>query len=343
MVRERAERTTIRRVAQEAGVSVTTVSNYLNGRHSQMSAVTRDRVRAVIEQLGYHPNHVARSLATRRTATIGLIVSELTNALYPPVILGAESACRAAQYSLLLANAPDIEAERRAVELMRRKQVDGLILFSVSFIDIANEHLVQTLNTGVPLVVINRAVPEDVPIPRVLLDNFRGAYLATRHLVELGHRRIAHLAGPANRFTGRDRRAGYLAALDEAGLPAEPALVIEGDYSFESGYQAMRALLDHHRPSAVFIGGDAMALGALRAIRDAGLRVPDDLSLVAFGNPDFVHYATPALTTVDLPIVEAGKIAVELLLERIATPETPGETRILEPRLLVRESTAPIA
>jgi len=308
-----------------------------------MSAATRERVREAIERLGYHPNHVARSLATRRTATIGLIISELTNALYPPVILGAEAACRQAQYSLLLANAPDTDSERRAVELMRRKQVDGLILFSVSFIDIANDHLLHAHEEGVPIVVINRTMPEGAPIPKVMLDNFRGAYLATRHLVELGHRRIAHIAGPANRFTGLDRRAGYLAALAEAGLAVDPALVIEGDYSFESGYQAMRALLDHHRPSAVFIGGDAMALGALRAIRDAGLRVPDDLSLVAFGNPDFVHYATPALTTVDLPIVEAGKIAVELLLERIATPETPGETRMLEPRLLVRESTAPIA
>jgi LacI family transcriptional regulator len=308
-----------------------------------MSAATRERIREAIERLGYHPNHVARSLATRRTATIGLIISELTNALYPPVILGAEAACRQAQYSLLLANAPDTDSERRAVELMRRKQVDGLILFSVSFIDIANDHLLHAHEEGVPIVVINRTMPEGAPIPRVMLENFRGAYLATRHLVELGHRRIAHIAGPANRFTGLDRRAGYLAALAEAGLAVDPALVIEGDYSFESGYQAMRALLDHHRPSAVFIGGDAMALGALRAIRDAGLRVPDDLSLVAFGNPDFVHYATPALTTVDLPIVEAGKIAVELLLERIATPETPGETRILEPRLLVRESTAPIA
>lgn len=342
-MRERANRTTIRRVAREAGVSVTTVSNYLNGRHSQMSAATRERVREAIERLGYHPNHVARSLATRRTATIGLIISELTNALYPPVILGAEAACRQAQYSLLLANAPDTDSERRAVELMRRKQVDGLILFSVSFIDIANEHLLQAHEEGVPIVVINRTMPEGAPIPKVMLDNFRGAYLATQHLVKLGHRRIAHIAGPANRFTGLDRRAGYLAALAEAGLAVDSALVIEGDYSFESGYRAMRALLDHHRPSAVFIGGDAMALGALRAIRDAGLRVPDDLSLVAFGNPDFVHYATPALTTVDLPIVEAGKIAVELLLERIAAPETPGETRMLEPRLLVRESTAPIA
>lgn len=307
-----------------------------------MSAATRERVREAIERLGYHPNHVARSLATRRTATIGLIISELTNALYPPVILGAEAACRQAQYSLLLANAPDAESERRAVELMRRKQVDGLILFSVSFIDIANDHLLCAHEEGVPIVVINRTMPEGAPIPRVMLDNFRGAYLATRHLVELGHRCIAHIAGPANRFTGLDRRAGYLAALAEAGLQSNSALVIEGDYSFESGYRAMHALLDH-RPSAVFIGGDAMALGALRAIRDAGLRVPDDLSLVAFGNPDFVHYATPALTTVDLPIVEAGKIAVELLLERIAAPEMPGETRMLEPRLLVRDSTIPIA
>jgi DNA-binding LacI/PurR family transcriptional regulator len=305
-----------------------------------MSAATRERVRAAIERLDYHPNHVARSLATRRTATIGLIVSELTNALYPPVILGAEAACREAQYSLLLANAPDLDSERRAVELMRRKQVDGLILFSVSFIDIANEHLLQALEEDVPVVVINRAVPQEAPIPRVMLDNFRGAYLATRHLVELGHQRIAHLAGPVNRFTGLDRRAGYFAALDEAGLPVDPALVIEGDYSFESGYRAMRAVLDY-RPSAVFIGGDAMALGALRAIRDCGLGIPDDLSLVAFGNPDFVHYATPALTTVDLPIVEAGRIAVELLLERIAGGDCTEQARVLEPRLLVRESTAP--
>jgi DNA-binding LacI/PurR family transcriptional regulator len=305
-----------------------------------MSAATRERIREAIERLGYHPNHVARSLATRRTATIGLIISELTNALYPPVILGAEAACRQAQYSLLLANAPDTDSERRAVELMRRKQVDGLILFSVSFIDIANDHLLHAHEEGVPIVVINRTMPEGAPIPRVMLDNFRGAYLATRHLVELGHRRIAHIAGPANRFTGLDRRAGYLAALAEAGLAVDPALVIEGDYSFESGYQAMRALLDHHRPSAVFIGGDAMALGALRAIRDAGLRVPDDLSLVAFGNPDFVHYATPALTTVDLPIVEAGRIAVELLLELIAGGDCTEQARVLEPRLLVRESTA---
>uniref|UniRef100_A0A831TI76 LacI family transcriptional regulator n=1 Tax=Thermorudis peleae TaxID=1382356 RepID=A0A831TI76_9BACT len=341
-MRERANRTTIRRVAREAGVSVTTVSNYLNGRHSQMSAATRERVREAIERLGYHPNHVARSLATRRTATIGLIISELTNALYPPVILGAEAACRQAQYSLLLANAPDAGSERRAVELMRRKQVDGLILFSVSFIDIANEHLLRAHEEGVPIVVINRTMPEGAPIPRVVLDNFRGAYLATRHLVELGHRRIAHIAGPSNRFTGLDRRGGYLAALAEAGLESDPRLVVEGDYSFESGYQGMRTLLDH-RPSAVFVGGDAMALGALRAIRDSGLRVPDDLSLVAFGNPDFVHYATPALTTVDLPIVEAGQIAVELLLERIAVPEKPEETRVLEPGLLVRESAIPLA
>jgi len=342
-MRERVNRATIRQVAREAGVSVTTVSNYLNGRHSEMSVTTRERIREAIERLGYQPNHVARSLATRRTATIGLIISELTNALYPPVILGAEAACRQAQYSLLLANVTDTDSERRAVELMRSKQVDGLILFSVSFIDIANEHLLQAHEEGVPIVVINRMLPEGVPIPKVMLNNFRGAYLATRHLVELGHRRIAHIAGPANRFTGLDRRAGYLAALVEAGLPVDSALVIEGDYSFESGYRAMRALLDHDRPSAVFIGGDAMALGALRAIRDAGLRVPDDLSLVAFGNPDFVHYATPALTTVDLPIVEAGMVAVEMLLKRIAAPQMPAETRMLEPRLLVRESTAPIA
>ncbi|MCM8748499.1 LacI family transcriptional regulator [Thermomicrobiaceae bacterium CFH 74404] len=331
---------TVRQVAREAGVSVATVSHYLNGRYSEMSAATRERVQATIERLGYRPNELARSLARRRTATIGLIISSLTNSLYPLVILGAEAACRRAEYSLLLADAPDVESERRAVDLMRRKQVDGLILFSISLIGIANEHLFRAQAEGTPVVVINRDLPAEAPISQIQFDNFRGAYLATKHLIELGHRRIAHITHPLNRFTAISRRAGYTAALAEAGLEHDPSLVVSGDYSFESGYEATRSLLER-QPSAVFVGSDAMAAGALRALRDAGREAPHDLSLVAFGNPDYIRYSTPALTTVDLPIAEAGAIAVELLLERIGEPEAPAQTRVLQPKLLIRETTAP--
>ena len=333
-------RVTIRSVAREAGVSISTVSNVLNGRHAQMTPETLDRVRAAMARLGYRPSHLARSLVTNRTATIGLIMSEVTNSLYPPVTIGAEAACREADYSLLLAAVDDFDAERRALDVMRAKQVDGLVLFSISFLDIANDHLVRTQQEGTPVVVINRHLATEEPLSAVLFDHHGGALQATRHLIALGHRRIAHIAGPSNRFTGRDRRRGYEDALAEAGIPVDPSLVRDGDYSFVSGEVLMRQLWEQ-RPTAVFIGGDAMALGALRALAALGVRVPEDLSLAAFGNPDFVRYATPAITTADLPVAEAGRTAVELALRRIRTPEE-REVRTLETTLLVRETTAPI-
>lgn len=335
-----ARRVTIRSVAREAGVSITTVSNVLNGRHQQMAVETLERVLAAMERLGYRPNHLAQSLVTNRTATIGLIMSEVTNSLYPPVTIGAEAACREAGYSLLLAAVDDLDAERRAVDLMRAKQVDALVLFSVSLLDIANDHLFRAQAEGTPVVVINRQLPPEAPLSAVWFDHFGGSRQATRHLIDLGHRRIAHIAGPSHRFTGQQRRRGYEAALAEAGITSDPALIAEGDYSFESGEALMRRLWQE-RPTAVFVGGDAMALGALRALARLGLRVPEHVSLVAFGNPDFVRYATPTLTTVDLPVATAGRVAVELALRRIRTP-AEREVRLLETTLLIRESTATI-
>jgi DNA-binding LacI/PurR family transcriptional regulator len=265
-------------------------------------------------------------------------MSEVTNSLYPPVTIGAEAACREAGYSLLLANADDPMAERRAVEVMRAKQVDGLVLFSISFLDIDNDHLVRAQEDGTPVVVINRHLAPEAPFSAVLFDHHGGARAATRHLIALGHRRIAHLAGPAVRFTGRDRRRGYEDALAEAGIPLDSALVVEGDYSFASG-EALMPRLWAERPTAVFVGGDAMALGAIRALADLGVRVPADLSLAAFGNPDFVRYATPAITTADLPVAAAGRAAVELLVRRLRDREVREVIR-LETELLVRDTTA---
>ena len=332
------QRITIRSVAMAAGVSVSTVSNVLSGRHEQMAVATRERVLEAIARLNYQPNHVARSLVTRRTATIGLIMSEVTNSLYPPVTVGAEEACRQAGYGLLLANAEDAEDERRAVALMRAKQVDALVVFAISLLEADHEHLYAAQAAGMPVVAINRVVPVDAPLSAVWFDHRGGGRLATSHLVDLGHRRIAHLAGPASRLTGIHRRQGYEAALHAARIPLEPALVATGDYSFASG-EALMSELWRQRPTAVFVGGDAMALGALRALARLGVRVPDDLSLVAFGNPDFVRYATPAITTVDLPVAAAGRVAVELALRRMRYPEEK-EVRLLDTTLLVRETTA---
>ncbi len=335
-----ANNVTIRSVAREAGVSVSTVSNVLNGRHAEMTEETRRRVLATIDRLGYRPNRLAQSLATNRTRTIALVISELTNSLYPPVLLGAEAACRAAGYDLLLASAPDVEAERRTIEVLLDKRVDGLILFSSSVLDIDNEHLFRAQRAGPPVVVINRHLPDDAPLDQIRFDHFGGARQATRLLLDLGHRRIAHIAGPSGRFTGRLRRAGYEAALRAAGIEPDRRLLAEGDYSFESGRAALHALWSA-RPTALFVGGDVMALGALRAARDLGAGVPDDLSLVAFGNPDAVRYAVPGITTIDLPVVEAGRLAAESVLRRAADGRDPTrEVRTLATNLLLRETTA---
>jgi LacI family transcriptional regulator len=335
----REQQVTIRSVAVAAGVSMSTVSNVLSGRHEQMAVETRERVLAAIASLNYQPNHAARSLVTKRTATIGLIMSEVTNSLYPPVTVGAEEACREAGYGLLLANADDAESERRGVDLMRAKRVDALVIFSVSLLDADNRQLYAAQKAGMPVVAINRCLPLDAPLSAVWFDHKSGGRLATQHLIDLGHRRIAHISGPANRMTGIHRREGYEAALTTAGIPLQPSLVASGDYSLASGEHLMRQLWPE-RPTAVFVAGDAMALGALRALSRLGVRVPDDLSLVAFGNPDFVRYATPAITTVDLPVAMAGRVAVELALRRMQRPEEK-EVRLLETSLLVRETTAP--
>jgi LacI family transcriptional regulator len=344
-----ANRTTIRAVAREAGVSASTVSNVLNGRHAEMAAETLVRVQTAMDRLGYRPNRLARGLATRRTATVGLIVGDLTNALYPPVLFGAEAVCRAADHSLLLANSPDLAHEREAVQMMRDAQVDGLILFSVSYLDLPSAHLLQVDAGGTPVVVINRWLPEGTPLASIAFDHREGGRLATQHLLDLGHRRIAHLAGPATRLTGVARCQGYLDALGAAGIAPEPDLIHESDYGFETGRRLVHDLWRQTpRPTAIFVGGDALALGALRAAHELRVRVPDDLSLVAFGNPDSVRFATPEVTTIDLPVIEAGRAAAELLLARIERARADGtkaspapERRLLAPALLVRETTAP--
>lgn len=334
----RPPRVTIRSVASEAGVSISTVSNVLNGRHEQMSADTRERVLAAMDRLGYHPNHLAQSLVTRRTATIGLIMSNLMNSLYTPVTIGAEAACRTAGYGLLLANADDRDAEREAVQLMQSKLVDGLVLFSISWLDIEHDYLFRARQAGIPVVTINRHLPPTHPLSTVSFDHQGGAHQATRHLIDLGHRQIAHIAGPPHRFTGLERRWGYEAALREAGIEPDSTLVEVGDYSFESGDAAMRRLW-RRQPTAVFVAGDVMALGAIRALTRLGAAVPDDCSVVAFGNPDSIGYATPAVTTVDLPVAEAGRVAVDLVLRHIAGQEET-EVRTLDTTLLVRETTS---
>ena len=333
------QRVTIRAVANAAGVSVSTVSNVISGRHQQMSGETLERVRATMVELNYQPNPVARSLVTRRTATIGLIMSDVRNPLYPPVTVGAEAACRAAGYGLLLATAADPVSELRAVELMYAKRVDALVVFSVSHQHPDNTRLEELQRRGFPIVPINRWLGDDSLLSAVWFDHEGGARQATRHLIELGHRTIVHVAGPADRLTALDRRRGFESAMRDAGLVVDPDAIIAADFSFTTGERISPRILER-KPSAIFAGGDALAMGILRGVTRLGRAVPENLSLIAFGNPEFVRYTTPAMTTIDLPVSQAGQTAVELALLRLQHPEE-REVRTLNTTLLVRESTAP--
>jgi LacI family transcriptional regulator len=317
------QRVTIRAVANAAGVSVSTVSNVISGRHQQMSPETLARVRAAMTELSYQPNPVARSLVTRRTATIGLVMSDVRNPLYPPVTVGAA----------------DPESELRAIELMYAKRVDALVVFSVAFVDPDNQRFEALQQLGIPVVPINRWLAGDSRLSVVWFDHEGGAYQATQHLIALGHRRIVHVTGPGNRLTAIYRRRGFERAMRDAGLPVEPDAIVEGDFTFATGERLAPTLLDR-APTAIFAGGDALAMGILRGIRLHGRRVPEDVSVIAFGNPEFVRYTTPAMTTIDLPVSEAGQTAVELALLRLQNPEE-REVRTLSTQLLVRESTAP--
>lgn len=332
----RRPRVTIHAVAEAAGVSIGTVSNVLNNHHHRVGAATRETVLRMTEELGYRPNRIAKSLVTRRTATLGLIVSDITNPLYPPAIDGVERRARAAGWHVILASAHDAAAQEEAAQLLLDQHVDGLIIFATSHQHRASDRYVRDLAAeGVPLVTINRVI-DDPRVAQVRFDNYGGAEAVVTHLVRLGHTRIAHLAGPRSRLTALHRLEGYRAVLAQYGLPWHEDYVRMGDYSFESGVDQTRALLACRPiPSAIFAASEMSALGAFRALAGAGLRVPDDISLAAFGNPAFLGYCTPMLTTVGLPVVEAGERAAELLIARLAAPGEVVPTPLILPAELV--------
>jgi LacI family transcriptional regulator len=334
-------RVTIHAVAEAAGVSIGSVSNVFNNHNDRVAATTRETVRRVAAELGYRPNRIAQSLVTRRTATIGLIVSEITNPLYPPAIEGVEQQAKTLGWHVILSTADDVPAQIEAAELLLDRNVDGLIVFATS--QLADDRYLSDLAAdGIPVVTINRVI-DDPRIGQVRFDNRGGAATVVEHLINLGHTRIAHIAGPSMRLNARLRLEGYRAMLDHYQLPIHEGYVREGDYSFGSGVLLTQALLAcRPTPTAIFAASGEVALGALHVLYAAGLRVPEDMSLVTFGNPEFLSYCTPTITTVNLPVVEAGARAAQLVIDRIdARQDTVPPPITLPAELVLGASTAP--
>lgn len=305
-----------------------------------VNSTTAERVDRAAAELGYRPNPIARSLKTARSGSIGVIIPDLTNPLFPPIVRGVEDTLVEAGYTAYLANTDnDPSWETRHVESMVARQVEGLIVATARL----RHPLLESLAAeGPPLVLVNRRLADD-SVCSVTADDAAGVAMAMRHLADLGHTRVAHVAGPADTTTGTTRAQAYREAVRALGLRDDPALVVAAEaWSESEGRRALGELLDSGADlTAVLVGNDLLAMGCYDALRERGLTCPSDVSVVGFNDLPFAHRLDPPLTTVAIPKHEIGVHAARLLLEVLQEPGLPARSVVLPVRLMVRRSTVP--
>lgn len=330
---------TIKDVAALAGISYTTVSHVVN-KTRPVSEEVRVKVEAAIKSLDYVPSAVARSLKAKTTATIGLLVPNSLNPYFAELARGIEDYCERNGYCVILCNSDDNPDKQRSyLRVLLEKRIDGLIVASAG----GDAGLAEGLaGVRTPMVIVDRGL-KGVNTDLVRIDHEYGAYLATRHLLELGHRDIATIGGPAGTSVAQMRLAGYRRALQEAGVEVPRERVLESDFTSTGGYTAAATLLEKNPPTAIFAGNDMIGFGVLRAAAERNIRVPAELSVIGFDDIQMSRYVYPALTTVGQSILQLGEMAAGVLLRRIAKPDTAIDQRIVTPSIVLRESTAPLA
>jgi len=334
---------TLRDVATAAGVHPATASRALNpGTRLLVSEETARRVSDAAARLGYRPNPVARSLRTRRSHTIGVLIPDLNNPLFPPMIRGIEDRLAGQGYVALIGNTDaDLDKERLVFDQMRARHVDGFILATA----IAGSPILAEAAEGdVPVVLMNRTA-QDYPFSAVSVDNEQGVRAAVAHLISLGHTRIGHIAGPQDTSTGAARLRGYHAAMAAHKLPVSDGQVVYADaYSIEEGVRCGLELLRRTDDlTAVAASNDMLAVGCYGAFDELGLRCPDDVSIVGFNDMPYMDRLRPPLSTVRFPHYQLGTEAATLLIERIEAADSPVKILFLAPELIPRGSTVPCA
>jgi LacI family transcriptional regulator len=328
--------TTIREVARKAGVSPTSVSHVVNNTRF-VSEDVRERVLASMRELNYRPNALARSLRRGETHTLGLILPDSANPFFAEVGHAIEAAAFALGYSVILCNTENDEAkEHLYTEVLENKQLDGIIFVGAGE---DRESISELVKNGLPLVVVDRDMG-NLGLDIVTTENYQGGFLATQHLLSLGHQIIGCITGPSNITPSADRVTGYRAALQQAGHPVNESLLVRGDFHAPSGHSAALQLLQlTPHPTAIFVCNDMMAIGALRAASQLGLSVPEDVAIVGFDDIELASYISPSLTTVAQPKLEIGQLAVKLLFERMGDPSLPPRHTVLSTTLVIRESS----
>jgi LacI family transcriptional regulator len=339
-------RTTLKDIADAIGVHASTVSRALDPKTRHLITTTiAERIVAAARERGYRPNAIASSLRTRRSMTVGVVVPDITNSIFPPILRGIEDTLTPQGYIAMIANSDsDPERESMLIDTLRARGVDGLILASAQREDPAISRAVEE---GIPVVTVNRQV-DDPNVSSVTNDDTDGIALAVRHMIELGHRQIAHIAGPRSLSTGLMRHEAFLAALRSSGVaPARELIASSTAFNEDEGERCCRLLLDlcaaaeAGRFTAIVCANDRLAIGAIRTLRDDGCSCPHDVSVSGYNDMDFVDRIDPPLTTVRIQKREAGARAAAILLDRLIEPRREPLHVVLPVELMVRGSTAP--
>jgi DNA-binding LacI/PurR family transcriptional regulator len=332
-----SQNVTLKDVAAALGMSTMTVSRAINDRPN-VDAETKKKVKDLAAQMGYTPNLVAKSLVSSRTYTIGVVIPEISHSFFPEVVRGIEEVTNTRNYQIFLTNTSEnFEKEKAVIAALRAKQVDG-ILVSTTLTSKDTGFYASLAASGLPVVFFDRGI-KDVGISCVGVNDKSATQQVTEHLINLGYTRIAYLSGPKLVSIGKERFAGFMEAMAQHNLSVDPSLVIENGFNEKGGYHAMQQLLTlPGRPRAVVAVNDPVAIGAMSAIREAGLRIPEDIAIVGFTNDIRASLMQPPLTTVNQPAYEVGRKAASKLIKMIDNPEEPVENVELIARLVVRES-----
>ncbi len=330
---------TIYEVSELAGVSLATVSRVMN-KNANVSDVTREKVTKAMEQLGYRPNTIAQSLASNRSNSVGVLISELSGPYYGPMMSGIEAELTAAEkHVIIAAGHSDEKTEIDGIEFLIGRRCDALILNVEA---VSDDYLIALSKKSTPIYLINRYIPELADIC-ISLNNELGGYIATKSVLEQGHTQVAYISGPSWKMDASERLIGHKRALTEYNLTVNDNLIFEGNYQESGGSEAMQHFLQQHdKFTAVICGNDEMASGAMTVAREHGLSLPKDLSIVGFDDVTFARYLYPKLTTIHYPVNEMGHMSARLVLKNTYEDKKLIITNIFEPDLVVRDSVTQV-
>jgi LacI family transcriptional regulator len=322
-------------IANRTGFSIATISRVLSNSQYPVKLAVREQILQAAREMGYKPNLSARSLRTDRTNTIGILVDDLMSPFTPTVVRGIQDYLKDKDFMNLIVNSDwDPEQERSALDALISRPVDGIIFVEYSHLT-SNEALEKSNKPGV---FVHRLFGTKIH-NSVVPDDCFGAELAVKHLVSLGHRKIAFISGPESWYSSKERLSGYRDELERSGVGFNSDWVMSGDWEVDGGYQATKRLLQlKDRPTAIFAGNDLMALGAVYAIQDAGLSVPNDIAVVGYDNREFTRIVRPGITTVVMPVYEMGRIAAEMMLNQIAEGKREDDEIKVKGELIVRDT-----